>query len=245
VLDFKIITGNCIAGSTLIGGVCTAPKLDVTPTNVDFGTVTIGEVKDGTTMNATWITITNTGGGTLTGDLDFTTAPDFACAPLGNCSFTLPPGPPGQVAKIRLTAPATAGPLGAEIVMVNSNGGNIPVTVSGMVIPVISINPGPLDFGDVILTKFKDLPLTINNNSGMITVPQGNIILAAPFSCVTSCHYDPILPGDKAVIMIRYAPTVLGPVSKDGTLDNFPVIQNNTGTLMGNGVPPSFKMIER
>jgi hypothetical protein len=244
VLDFKIITGNCIAGSTLIGGVCTAPKLDVTPTNVDFGTVSVNEVKDGTTMNATWITITNTGGGTLIGDLDFATAPDFACAPLGNCSFNLPPGP-GQVAKIRLTAPAAPGPLGAEIVMVNSNGGNIPVTVSGMVIPVIAINPGPLDFGDVILTKFKDLPLTINNQSDTIFVPAGSLIVAAPFSCVTSCDYGIIPPGGQAVIMMRFTPTVEGVISKDGTLNNFPVIQNNTGTLVGNGVPPSFKMIAR
>jgi hypothetical protein len=221
------------------------PVLSVIPTNVDFGTVVVNEVKDGTTMNATWITITNTGGGTLTGALDFASAPNFSCAPFGNCTFSLTSGA-SQVAKIRLTAPATPGPLGAEIVMVNSNGGNQPVTVSGMVIPVISINPGPLDFGSVILKKCSvDKALTINNNSSTVNVPSGSISVAAPFACSTSCDYPAIPPGGSAVIMMRYCPTALGAQTGVGTLNMSPVIEDNTGDLIGTGLPLTFNVQER
>lgn len=226
------------SGSTSVSFTVTNPPiLSVSPTNVAFGTVAVGEIKDSTAVNASYVTIKNIGGGVLN-ITSITPSAHFAC--VSGCTGTLDAGV-SQVANIRLTAPSTPGALG-ESVRVNSNAGNQSVTVNGTIIPVITINPGPLDFGDVILKKFVDKALTINNNSSTITVPAGSISVAAPFSCASSCAYPSILPGGSASVMLRYAPTALGAQTGVGTLSTG--IQNNTGNLQGNGVPPLFKLQE-
>jgi hypothetical protein len=207
----------------------------VTPPSLDFGTIAVGEIKDKT------ITITNTGGGILDVTGTASVAP-FTCIPPG-CSGALGAGL-SQTATIRLTAPATPG-APSEIIRVNSsNAGFKDVPVFGNVIPVISINPGPLDFGSVILKKCSvDKALTINNNSSTVTVPAGSISVAAPFSCATSCDYPAIPPGGSSVIMMRYCPTALGAQTGVGTLSTG--IQDNTGNLQGTGLPLTFKVIEK
>jgi hypothetical protein len=212
----------------------------------DYGTVALNDTKNKT------ITITNTGGGTLnvTG---ITASAHFTCT-LG-CSGLLAAGM-SQPATIRLTAPGTVplptppGTLPTETITVrstNASNGDQPVTAWATIVPAISINPGPLDFGDVIIRKFKDLPLTIKNNSS-VPVLAGSFTVAAPFSCVpsgTSCLYGQINPGSSVQVMIRFSPTV---VSNGQTVTgNMPLGTplNNTGILVGNGVPLSFKVIER
>jgi hypothetical protein len=209
--------------------------LSVAPPSLDFGTVAVGEIKDKT------ITITNTGGGTL----NVTGIPSvgpFSC--ISGC--TNPSLAPGVlwVATIRLTAPATPG-APSEIIRVNSsNAGYKDVPVFGTVVPVISINPGPLDFGSVILKKCSvDKALTINNNSSTVNVPSGSISVAAPFACSTSCDYPAIPAGGSAVIMMRYCPTALGAQTGVGTLSTG--IQDNTGNLIGTGLPLTFDVQER
>jgi hypothetical protein len=129
----------------------------------------------------------------------------------------------------------------------NSNGGTKNIDVFATIVPVLTINPGPLDFGDVIVTKFKDLPLTITNTSSGVDVPRGNITVAAPYSCVpsgTSCSYDPINRGESVQVMIRFTPTVVSN-RQTGTGNLSPgAPQDNTADLIGNGVPLSFKVIE-
>jgi hypothetical protein len=206
----------------------------VIPPSLDFGTIAVDEIKDKTLI------VTNTGGAILdvTG---ITSVAPFSC--ISGCSGTLGAGL-SRIATIRLTAPATPG-APSEIIRVNSsNAGFKDVPVFGNVIPVISINPGPLDFGGVILKKTSsDKALTINNNSSTIIVPAGSMSVAAPFSCATSCDYPDIPPGGSAVIMMRYAPTALGAQTGVGTLSTG--IQDNTGNLQGTGLPLTFKVIEK
>jgi hypothetical protein len=217
------------------------PVLSVSPTSVNFGIVVTSETKDKT------ITMTNTGSGILnvTG---ITPSAHVVC--VSGCSATLGAGL-SQVATLRMTAPATIPPpsgiLPAETITVNSsNGGNRDVNVWGTIIPVITINPGPLDFGNVTLTRYVDKELTIINNSSTIIVPAGNITVGAPFSCVSSCAYPYIPPGGQTKIMMRYKPTALGFITGVGTLVSIPSApQDNTGDMQGTGMPLKFNVIEK
>jgi hypothetical protein len=221
--------------------ITTPPILSVSPLSVDFGTVAVNEIKNSVTMNASWITIINAGGGLLdvTG---ITSSAHFAC--ISGCTGALAAGL-SQVANIRLTAPATPGALIPETITVNSsNAGSQDVSVYATIVPVISINPGLLDFGDVILKKCSaDKTLTINNNSSTVTVPAGTLAVAPPFSCATTCDYPEIPPGGSATIMMRYCPTALGVQNGVGTLSTG--IQDNTGDLRGKGLPLTFNVREK
>jgi hypothetical protein len=217
------------------------PVLSVSPTSVNFGVVVTSETKDKT------ITMTNTGSGILN-VAGITPSAHVSC--VSGCSATLGAGL-SQVATLRMTAPATIPPppgiLPAETITVNSsNGGNEDVNVWGTIIPVITINPGPLDFGNVILTRHVDKELTIINNSGTIFVPAGNITVGAPFSCASSCAYPIIPPGGQTKIMMRYKPTALGFITGVGTLVSIPSApQDNTGDMQGTGMPLTFNVIEK
>jgi hypothetical protein len=239
---FTLTCGNGVGPNvTKSASVTVAPKLSVSPVNVYLGTVLSGETRDSTTLNGLWVTITNIGGSTLIVSGITFSAPSITC--VSGCTPSLAGGA-SLTARFRLTAPSAVGPFN-ETATISSNGGTQLVTINADIIPMITINPGPLDFGNVILGKFKDLPLVIRNHSTTASVPEGNLILTAPFTCATSCHYNDIPPGGSAVITVRYAPTVLGQVIKSGTLDNNPVIMNNTGIIQGTGVPLSFKIQEK
>jgi hypothetical protein len=238
----KTVTASCAAGSTWNGSSCVAPQISVTALG-DYGPVAAGDTKDRT------ITIMNTGGGTLnvTDTTDISASPHFVCTS-GCAPLSLAGGASSPPITIRLTVPAAypPGALPSETIRVTSNAVNNPQDVSAWatVIPVISINPGPLDFGSVILKKCSvDKALTINNNSSTVTVPAGSISVAAPFSCATSCDYPAIPPGGSSVIMMRYCPTALGAQTGVGTLSTG--IQDNTGNLQGTGLPLTFKVIEK
>jgi hypothetical protein len=224
----------------------------------DYGTVVVTETKDRT------ITITNTGGGTLnvTGIADISASPHFVCTS-GCPPFSLAGGVSSPPVTIRFTAPASVplpyppGALPSETIRVTaSNAVNSPQDVSAWatIIPVISINPGPLDFGSVIITKYVDKDLTIINNSSTITVDAGNISVPAgsPFSCASSCAYGQILPGGRTTVTMRYKPTVVTPAGGPGdagvgTLISSPTSapQDNTGDMIGKGLPLTFKVIEK
>jgi hypothetical protein len=150
-----------------------------------------------------------------------------------------------------MTAPATPGTLPTETIRVNSS---IPsfkdVDAWANVVPVITINPSPLDFGGVILPKFKDLPLTIINNSNTIDIPNGTITIpnGSPFSCASSCDYPSIPHQTSVQIMMRYKPTAVTPANDPpdsgvGTLSTS--YQDNKAEMLGTGLPIAFQVKEK
>ena len=212
------------------------PTLMLSPTNLSFGTVAVGEIKDSININPTYLTLTNTGGGTLT-ITGITSSTNFTC--ISGCTGTLAGGV-SQLAVIRLTAPATPQSLG-ESINVNSSVGDQAVTVNATIVPQITTN-GPLDFGNVIKNKTKDLMLTIRNNSAVNTVPAGLVSIGSPYFSCTSCSYTSIPPGGSVSIMIRFAPGL-----NTGLLTGTAAI-GSTGVavdLSGTGVLPTFKFKEK
>ena len=216
------------------------PVLSVVPIEVYYGDVAATDVKSSTAVNATYVTIKNVGqAGTVLHVTGVTPSEHFSC--VQNCTATLASGA-STVATLRLTAPSTLGPL-SEMVAVNSDGGNKTVTVSASIVPIITIMPGPLDFGNVIVSKYADKTLTIINNSSTITIPAGTVSVSAPFSCATSCNYDAIPPKSTETVVIRYTPVAV--VTDNGTAMLSTELQNNTGILKGKGLPPTFQFIEQ
>ncbi len=212
------------------------PSLTLSPTNLSFGTVAVNEVKDSVDINPTYLTITNTGGGMLT-ITGITGSANFTC--ISGCTGSLEGGA-SQLAIIRLIAPATPQSLG-ESIMVNSSAGNQAVTVNASIVPQITTN-GPLDFGNVIKNKTKDLALTIRNNSEVNSIPAGMVSIGSPYFSCTSCTYPNIPPGETVEIIIRFAPGV-----NIGALNAVAVI-GETGVaveLSGTGVSPEFKFKEK
>lgn len=216
------------------------PVLGVVPTNVGFGDVAVTDIKDSTEMNPTWITVRNVGpAGSVLYVSGITPSAHFSC--VQNCTPILSSGA-SQVVTLRLTAPATTGSL-SEVVRVNSDGGNQNVTVNANIIPAISIMPGPLNFGDVIVGKYVEKTLSIINNSKTLTVPAGTISVAPPFYCASSCAYLAIPPRSTQTIVIRYKPAAVVRSNDTATLSTS--IQDNTGDMIGNGLPQKFKVIEQ
>ncbi len=209
--------------------------LTIAPTNINFGTVAISEVKDSTTVNASYITITNTGGSTLN-ITSISPSANFAC--VSGCTVSLGAGL-SQVANIRLTAPGTPGALG-QSVTVNSNVGTQAVTVNATVSALISTN-GPLNFGKVILTKTKDAVLTIHNNSSSASIPAGTVSTGGAFSCV-SCAYGIIPPNGNASVTLRFSPgSTLGIQGGTATIG----ATGESAALSGEGVRASFDVKEK
>ena len=212
------------------------PSLMLSPTNLSFGTVAVNEIKDSVDINPTYLTITNTGGGTLT-ITGISSSFNFSC--VSGCTGTLAAGA-SQLAIIRLVAPATPQSLG-ESIRVNSSAGDQMVTVNATIVPQITTN-GPLDFGNVFKNKTKDMTLTIRNNSEVNTISAGIVSIGSPyFSCI-SCDYPNIPPGGTVEIIIRFAPGV-----STGVLNATAMI-GETGVvveLSGTGLSPAFKFKEK
>ncbi len=209
--------------------------LTVGPTNINFGTVAVTEVKDSTTVNASYITITNTGGSTLN-ITSITPSAHFAC--VSGCTVSLGAGL-SQIATIRLTAPGAPTSLG-ESVTVNSSAGTQVVTVNATVVALVSTN-GPLNFGKVILTKTKDAVLTIHNNSSSASIPAGSVSTGGAFSCV-ACAYGIIPPNGNASVTLRFGPgSTLGIQGGTATIG----ATGETAALSGEGVRASFDVKEK
>ncbi len=212
------------------------PALTLSPTNLSFGTVAVNETKDSIDINPTYLTITNSGGGTLT-ITGITGSTNFTC--ISGCTGSLVGGA-SQLAIIRLIAPTTPQSLGESIV-VNSSAGDQAVTVNATIVPQVTTN-GPLNFGNVIKNKTKDMTLTIRNNSEMNSVPLGSVLINSPYFSCTSCSYPSIPPGGTVEIVIRFAPGV-----NTGVLTATALIGDAVAAvdLVGTGVPATFKFKEK
>jgi hypothetical protein len=214
------------------------PALTITPANHDFGNTVINTTRDAS------FTITNTGGGTLTGTFSFPAGP-FSCstANAGGCNFSLTGG---QSIDIWVSfTPTTLGLTPTYSINVTSNVPAQTILVWGTGVPPVS--GASLDFGRVPITKFKELTLTITNNgaspvSGTLTVP-------APFTCVASsagmsgalCNYN-LAAGGSNTMTMRFAPLIIGTFTGTASLSGDPT---STFGLTGVGYTAAIQIRER
>ncbi|MCL0083854.1 choice-of-anchor D domain-containing protein, partial [Thermodesulfovibrionales bacterium] len=181
-----------------------APVLSVTPMSLDFGNVTIGQPEDLS------FTVTNTGGGTLTGSA---TVPAGPFSIVGASDFSLVAGASASIT-VRFS-PTAAGSF-SETVSFTSNGGDLTRGVSGTGVlpgvPVLSVTPDPsLDFGSVIVTQSRDLDFTVTNTGGGTLT--GSATVAAPFSIIGESSFS-LGAGLNTTVTVRFSPTATGSFSE-------------------------------
>jgi parallel beta-helix repeat protein len=173
------------------------PVCDLSLSELDFGTVFVGDYRD------TTFTITNVGGGILVGEV-YTTSEDFSV--VGAYEFTLGAGQ-GATFTIRF-APTSAGLAECMVDMDSEFCTGITCTGMGETPPACEVDPEALDFGYVEVGGSADLAFTIRNTlggtmSGTVTSP------CAEFSVVGGAAYS-LGQGESATFTVRFSPANLG-----------------------------------
>jgi hypothetical protein len=189
------------------GVVAAVPELSVSPTDIDFGTVAVG---DTVTEDAT---VTNTGDANLTITAVTVTGPDAGAfdAPSVADPITLAPGE--SVTEAITFAPTSSGDKSATIT-IESNDPEQPLTnvsVSGTAaetLPVIEVDPSSVEFGEVTVgeaatdsvavTNTGDAPLELTS----VSVTGSD---ASAFA-VTDSGDGPVASGETTTIQLEFAP---------------------------------------
>jgi hypothetical protein len=197
-LTCSVVTGGTCTNVSCTGVGTPPPVCAVAPTTLDFGNVNIGSYLDKT------FTITNTGGGTLTGSV--TEACDHYALQSGGGAYSLTAGQSVTVT-VRFQ-PTTTGTLTCSVV----TGGtctNVTCTGVGLQPPVCAVNPPSLDFGSVNIGSYLDKTFTITNTGG------GTLTGTVSETCN---HYSlqsgggaySLTAGQSVTVTVRFAPTVNG-----------------------------------
>ncbi len=192
-----IATGASCPGVTCTGVGDLEPICDLSVSELDFGTVFVGDHKD------TTFTITNVGGGILVGEV-YTSSQDFSV--VGDYEFFLSAD---QATTITVRfAPASAGPAGCTIGMDSEFCDDIACTGMGAVGPICDVDPDTLDFGLLEVGGSADLTFKMRNTlggtmSGTVASP------CAEFSVVGDAAYS-LDQGDSATFTVRFSPANLG-----------------------------------
>ena len=226
------------------------PIISVTPSSLGFADTNQG------LSSQQMITIENTGLGNLSGSISPVKTPGLNFYCLSGCNFNISAG--GSATAMIEFAPQSTGPL-ADVITVNSNGVNIPVSSgirgreaidvfgTGTFAPIIDIRGGDTNYGPVVIGKYKDRTFTIKN-TGSVDLGTGVFSITGPFTCVDPvdttdglCHYN-ITAGAEVNVTIRFSPTVVGPASGAVWLSGVPLARF---FVNGSGVSPSVKFIEQ
>ena len=237
----KVGDASSQAGLTvaIAGGTTPQPVIGVTPTSLDFGNVTAGQVKDLT------VTVRNTGTATLTVNSIASSNPRFAAAVLSP-PFNVGVGS-SQTATIRFSPTAAGGQNGT--VTINSTDPSSPaviVTVSGTgttattQAPVIVLEPTSLDFGAVNAGQTKDLTVTVRNTGTVTLIVSSITSNNARFAMTLPSTPFNVGAGSFQTVTIRFSPVAAG--VQTGTLtfaSNDPANPSRALSVTGSGAAGS------
>jgi outer membrane protein assembly factor BamB len=195
---------NCIidVGSALCADVSCTGIGEVPPTcvlslsSIDFGTVTVGTYADST------FTVTNSGGGILTGTIIETC--DHYSIESGQGAYSLS-ADESLLVVVRFE-PTTTGVHNCTIADVCSDVNCYGVGGSP---PVCQVNPASLDFGTVIVGTYLDTTFTITN------IGSGTLVGAVSESCdqysiVSGGGAYSLAGGEWVTVIVRYEPDSSG-----------------------------------
>lgn len=221
---------------TGIAGTVAAPKISVSPSSLDFGTVTAGQTKDLT------VTLSNSGTATLTVSSIVSSSGNFTI-PTTVAQVTAG----GQQSVTVRFAPQVAGAVSATLTIASNDPDRPTVTVSlsgtGQA-PVVStsridVTPARLDFGTVAVGKTKDMDLTVSNAAGSATLNVSSISSDnAAFTVVSPPIPLVVASVGVSRVIVRFAPTAVA-AALNATLTiksdavNLPVV---TIPLTGNSI---------
>jgi HYDIN/CFA65/VesB family protein len=187
-------------GPTEPGAACS-----VSPTTLDFGSVAIGFSPEAKTF-----TMSNTGGGTLTGSVS-ESCPDFDVT-AGGGDYSLTAGE-SRIVAVRFHPQS----IGAKsCVMTTGCSQSVTLTGTGAAARCM-LDPTNLDFGSVAVGQFLDRTFQLRNTGpGGVTI-SGTITESCPeFSLVGSTTYS-LNGGQTATFTVRFAPSAAG--SKSCTIN--------------------------
>lgn len=188
-------SSGCSSVSCIGTGEPTA-ACSVSPDTLDFGTQPVGSLVDST------FTVTNTGGGTLTGNIAVDC--DGFAVISGGGDFALAAGSTRDVTiGFSPTSP------GAALCTITPTGDCPAVLVSGTgeALPVCSVFPMWIDFATVPVGASADQTFTITNTGGGTL--SGNVeIDRSGYSIITGSGAFSLGAGDSLVVWIRFAPLV-------------------------------------
>ncbi|MEW6297988.1 MAG: choice-of-anchor D domain-containing protein [Thermodesulfobacteriota bacterium] len=195
-------------------------RLSVAPTQLDFGTVPVGQSKDLSFQ------VTNSGADTLTGEAQVGFDLDFFSIVSGGQFSNLGPGQ-SQTVTVRFSPTEPVTMTGGISVTSNCGSDLVSVTGTGAVAPQLAVSPNQLDFGEVPLNTRKTLTLTITNVGGGIL--SGDIFFTFEGTVEGSGELTvgPLGPGESAnfEFFVDATGTELGPFS--GSVD----ITSNGGSV--------------
>ncbi len=189
------------------------PVIAVTPPTIFFNGVNLGESRIG------HFTIKNVGpaGTQLSGVVTVQPGTDFVCV-LGCLYNNIASGDTRDVT-IRFRPNVITG---LHVAWVDfTGGGGATRYLNG-----VGIDPTPpltnaLDFGTIPVGTKKTLDLVITNPSNH-DLGNGDLVVAGPFRCATSCAYS-LPPHGSVTIPITFTPVAKGPSSLTATLSDYPL----------------------
>ena len=177
------------------------PACSVYPNNINLGTVTIGESADSS------FTITNTGGGTLSGDVKESCGDFSIVSGAGTYSLT---GGHSQVVTVRFE-PDSVGNTTCNIETGNDICDSVFCVGIGEPAPACSVYPKSIDFGAVTTGESADRSFTITNTGGGTLT--GDVSKEAyQYQCdyyfiVSGQGSYSLASGESKTVTIRFAPT--------------------------------------
>lgn len=224
------------AQSTSFNVNATPAAVSLTHTNLPFGSINYGS-----SSNSATVTLTNTGGSTLSISSIAVTGPGASSFIFSNnCGPTIASG--GTCTIHGHFAPQTSGPLSAAVTITDNAGSSpqsINLTGTGVAVPIASLSNGSLGFGSqsggtsslsksVILTNTGDLPLNINS----ITVTGTG---ASSFIFDNSCGSS-LGVGANCTIHGHFSPQAVGPLTAAVTISDNAGNTPQSISLSGTGV---------
>ncbi len=233
-----------------LNGVAVAPRIEVTPGELGFGTVFLNETRE------LELTIANTGDAVLNvSDVRISDGADAGFALREPFSDLVEVAPGNELTLTVTFTPSVAGDASGEI-DITSNANNDPqVTVqlngSGTEAPTIaiSVSPEQIEFNDVPVNDTQTQELTLRND-GNVTLTVNEIGLTsggdAGFAIVDGPNEAvEIVPGGSFVVRVSLTPNAEGPAEGNiqitSDADNTPTVDVS---LLGTGVAQPMALIE-
>jgi hypothetical protein len=241
-----IVDGDATSPQTvsLTGTGVGAPVVTLSPTSLSFGAVL---VKSSSVPQT--VTVTNTGGSTLTFGtkgiaITGTNIADFSQT--NNCGTSVAVG---ASCTITVTfTPQASGSRSASVTLTdNASNGTQTVGLSGSgAYPTVTLTPSTLAFGNIeVGYSSSSLPSTLKN-SGQVTLTITNIALSGlhptEYTQTNNC-IGSFAPGATCTINATFSPTAAGAQNASITITDNTSALSNTLTLTGSGAQPTATIV--
>lgn len=186
--------GDTCGSLATIGSAELPPACSVSPMTLDLGPITVGTPVEGT------VSVTNVGGGVLTGTLSEDCA-DLSV--IGDVAYSLSSGETAEI-RVRLVA-SEAGSQSCELILENCRG--VEVRATAELAPVCRVDPPNLSFGSVRLGEDAEQVFVVENVGGGRLV--GDLMSACPEFDPNESSFD-LGAGEQKEFRVVFRPQVEG-----------------------------------